>query len=392
MRDGRSDSRAINQYIALEIDSDLSVLATETLEAIVASQAALRLRLMKINEQWFQFAEDKSAAWSLGSLPIIGADRVREFIFQPFDPFGELTRFGIVQSSPRKIVLLAVWSYVIADDRSRNIFEEEFGRVLTEKLKKTFTGSPRTDRFLDFVEAENSRLADPVTQQERLLWDDYMKDVTLLFDPGKTKGKEYVCSSAKLSGTALRVLRNAMRSKGITFFHLSLSLTSKALARRTRRTNFCVRVPFTWRHPVRHQATVGMFVDSLAVKIDGRGEEPLTSHFETVRQSFRTAYTLRSSFRVWDADLSTCPSTPIQLTATTEYPQSAARGVPRRVYFSADPFPREAGKTVSIGCLDTGTEMLFDSYFDPECIEGMEVEDFCQELHDLSIGWASSAA
>ncbi|MET3878907.1 non-ribosomal peptide synthetase [Chitinophaga sp. OAE865] len=242
---------------------------TATFHLLADRHQSLRTVFVERNEEICQYLK-ATATDFVTMIPFCPGDDVdsviRAFV-RPFDLSGEqLFRVGILSFNEEEHLLLFDMHHIVADGVSQNLIFNDFMALYDDQPLP-----PLATRYVDYSEWQHSAVFGQQIAQQREYWlkqfttpPDYI-DLPL----GKT-GKSYaevVSCNYQLPTDEIKLLKQVSADYNTTPFTVLLAIYSVFLNRISRQQEFCIGTPATGRTNHEFEQVVGMFVNTLPVKV-----------------------------------------------------------------------------------------------------------------------------
>ena len=201
---------------------------------------------------------------------------------------GPLARVALVRSDETRSILCVAAQHIIWDGLSTEVFARELGSCYASALDGTLSGhgQPMTS-FLDVAGANGEGLN--AVQAADLAW--WKENLTPLPPPLVLPGARSTAGRAQQAMTVSRVLspdltaqiRTACRAERSTPFMMMLAAFDALLLRLTGQNDMTVAVPVSGRTDPDSERMIGLFVQTLPIRISIRPEECFTELVRRVR-------------------------------------------------------------------------------------------------------------
>lgn len=220
----------------------------------------------------------------------------RELAAQPFD----LTRpcqlrMTLVRLAADRAAILIVAHHIAFDGFSIGVLGNELGQIVQALSENRAPDLPELAlQYGDFALWEKELEASGALEEDGLFWERKLKDApyfelqtdfprpTIRTTTGKTLIKAFPTDfDARM--TAFN------KSVGISFFTLGAAVMSAALHRMTGHTDILFASPVAGRTDIEIEKLIGVFINTLAIRISVHPDESLLEHIDRVRDVVKEA-------------------------------------------------------------------------------------------------------
>jgi tyrocidine synthetase-3 len=251
----------------------------------------------------FEIKYDQSLVnghWSLGNCqgegeipsPIKVEKIIRDFI-RPFDlSQAPLLRVGMIKIEEEKHLLLLDMHHIISDGVSMGIFIKEFTALYRggESLPDLYV------QYKDFSHWQNNLLASPGIKKQEAYWlHQFAGDIPVLelpLDYPRASVQQFIGNqvSFNLGEEKTRELNRFSRENDSTLFIVLLAVSSLLLSKLSSQEDIVVGTPTAGRSHHDLEKLIGMFVNTLALRIDTSGSKTLSEFIKDIRKNFLTTF------------------------------------------------------------------------------------------------------
>lgn len=210
---------------------------------------------------------------------------LRSFI-SPFElSKAPLIRVGLIDLAPEEQVLLVDVHHIISDGISRNILIKEFMALYNgEKLQ------PLTLQYKDYAVWQQSEMQQQQIRLHKDFWlNEYQLEVPVLELPVDFRrplnrqyaGAEFICELGPAESSALKKMAD---KEGVTMFMLMFAAFSVLLSKLGGQEDLVVGVPTAGRGRAELENMLGMFVNTLPIRINPEGNLSFKEFLSLVKQ------------------------------------------------------------------------------------------------------------
>lgn len=302
----RNPSYNIPAYLQLSGDLDVAALR-QSLEILVRRHDQLRASFPSEGGVPWQHIPS-SLEWEMLALDLTGQsaarqeelvrDYARAEVRAPFDlSRPPLWRVVLLRLGPVRHVLLATFHHIITDGWSLRVFFDELAAVYRACLIGTPAVLPRQPiRYVDFAAWQREWLRSPALQVQLEYWRKqlagYSGVLDLPTDRSRPLRKTYQGGHVPLAMSTeltLRLLRLAREAR-CTIFMTLLAAFLVLLSRYAGKTDLAVGTPIAGRRWLETEGLLGLFVNSLVLRVDLGGRPTFRDLLARVRQVALDAY------------------------------------------------------------------------------------------------------
>ncbi len=225
-------------------------------------------------------------------------DALEEAAGRPFDlAHGPLARYLLVRLGPGEHAFLHTTHHAVTDGWSSGIFHRELEALYAHRVDGSPGGLvPLPTDYGTYVAAQRDLLRGGGLDEQLAFWKDRLGDhpapLALPLDRPRPSTQSYrgAVVSADLPAADLRRLRTAAREEGATPFMALLAVFVLLLHRYSGQDDLTVGVPVAGRHHRDVEALIGLFVNTLPVRVDISGDPTFREILHRVRASALEAY------------------------------------------------------------------------------------------------------
>ncbi|MFB9114983.1 non-ribosomal peptide synthetase [Xanthomonas arboricola pv. corylina] len=294
---------------AVRLRGSLDEWALESaLDRIVARHGSLRTSFVVTAEGAAQHVEPediglKLARHDLSGLPLYEQsaeiERLRaEDELRPFDlSVAPLIRAALLKLSADDHVLLLTQHHIISDGWSIGVFTREFDALYSAFCQGL--GDPLPPLQIQYVDAaawQRQRLHSPHLDTQLAYWREQLRDAPALLelplDRPRPAMQSYAGGSVSftLPDALVRRLQTLSRAHGATLFMTMVAAWSVMLSRLSGQDDVVIGTPVANRPHPEIEGLIGLFVNTLALRIHVAGELTVSSLLDQVRDAALSAY------------------------------------------------------------------------------------------------------
>jgi polyketide synthase PksJ len=219
------------------------------------------------------------------------ANTVKNFI-RPFDlSQAPLLRIGLIKKETQTHILMLDIHHIVSDGVSMGILVREF-IPLYEGGKLPALSI----RYKDFSAWQNQWFRSPKSKEQEDYWLNRLKgDIPVLkmktdFPRPAVKHFEGDCLALEIDEKLTGKVKQMMSKTGTTFFQVLLAAYSILISKYTRQQDIIVGVPIAGRGHVDLESIIGMFVNTLAIRIHQRKDLGFLEFLAEVKKRLLEAY------------------------------------------------------------------------------------------------------
>jgi amino acid adenylation domain-containing protein len=293
---------AYNEAMAFGLRGPLdhAVLA-RALDALAARQESLRTRFVVEDGRPAQVVEPAGPGFPLtvtdvSDRPEDLAELRRSDPLRPFDlSRAPLARAHLLIAGPEHHVLLITVHHVVFDGVSRTLLLRELGVLYAALLRGEPAALPEPRPYRDYARAQQEWLAGPGPAPHEAYWRERLDGVPPVLELPADRPRPATQDHrgarvwADLGADLTAALKTVARDHGVTLYSTILSCWSLLLSRLSAQADIVVGVPTANRGRGEHDAVIGFFVNTLAVRADLSGSPTGAGLLKQVRASLRAA-------------------------------------------------------------------------------------------------------
>jgi hypothetical protein len=216
---------------------------------------------------------------------------------QPFDLVqGPLLRVVLVRCHAERHVLIVTMHHIIADGWSVQVFFRELTRLYQAHGQEEGVLPPLPIQYADFAEWQETWLQTGVLQEQLTYWRQQLADVpeTLALPLDRPYPRLQTFRGGHvpftLSASMTQALRSVGRACNATLFMMLLAVYSFLLHCYTEQTDIVVGSPVANRGRPELEGLIGLFVNTLPLRITFTGQPSFVEFLKSVRQTCLAAY------------------------------------------------------------------------------------------------------
>lgn len=258
-----------------------------TFSLLISRHESLRTRFVKNEEEFVQIIDDKV------DLPIeekrIGYSEIEKFkkeFVRPFDlSRSPLMRAAIIDIEGEEKILMLDFHHIIIDGLSHRILKNDFF-----KLYKEHKLIPLNIQYKDFSLWQNSKSQQHNIEKQKAYWiKQFEEEIPTLNLPTDFKRPAY----QNFEGATVNFFLNedqTLKIKqiaidfNITLYMSLLSVYTSLLYRLSGQKEIVVGTPISGRNSSELEKTVGMFVNTLAIRYKLNGNETIKQYLEEIKE------------------------------------------------------------------------------------------------------------
>jgi amino acid adenylation domain-containing protein len=277
----------------------------ESLKALVKRHEILRTSFISANEQIVcAIAETISLAFTVVNLePETTPESLQQLIDteirQPFNlSKPPLFRVKILELTECDRVLIINFHHIIADGWSINIFMQELAELYQSSLQNNpISLKDLSIRYVDFAVWQRQWLQGEVLRSLANYWQQQLAEPLPILSLPTDRPRPLIqtfhgaTQALSLSADLTAQIKNLAQKTATTIFMILLAAFQILLARYSGQTDIIIGSPIAGRHQVATESLIGLFVNSLAIRIDLSGNPTVDELLEKVRAVTLAAYT-----------------------------------------------------------------------------------------------------
>ena len=223
-----------------------------------------------VNIEFIDFSNEPGESRQSKIQSFIGADSRRAFDLEK----GPLFRLYLIKKAERSHYFHATFNHMVFDGWSWGVFIRDFNEIYNALNFAREISLPQLPvQFYDYARwqvTESGNAGDPKLVK---FWTEYLADVPQVlnfpFDkprkaiPSGFGGKEYI----KVSESVTAHLKEISKSENTTLFTTLLSAIGTLLHKYTGDNDLCIGTPVSYRPDSRLEDIVGMFINTLAIRV-----------------------------------------------------------------------------------------------------------------------------
>lgn len=214
-------------------------------------------------------------------------DRIIRNFPRPFDlKKAPLLRLGLIKLAEEKYLLLFDMHHIISDGSSVNL--------LIKNLIAFYAGKelpPLRIQYKDFCEWQNRLLMSEEIKEQEQYWSNYLAgDLPVLNMPIDYPRPLFQSFEGdridfQLDPELTRQLKQLSRETGATLFMVLLAIYAVLLSKYTRQKDIIIGLPIAGRNHTDLENVIGLFIETLVVRILLEGEKTFLAFLEEVKQN-----------------------------------------------------------------------------------------------------------
>ncbi|MFL6202420.1 MAG: amino acid adenylation domain-containing protein, partial [Thermoanaerobaculia bacterium] len=210
---------------------------------------------------------------------------------RPFDPArGPLLRVTLLRLDAERHVALITMHHIVSDGWSVGVLARELGVLYAAFLQGRRSPLPALAiQYADFAAWQRRHLSGKLLESELAWWRERLAGAPPVLDLPTDRPR----STASAPRGALRALplpRNLSRRSGVTPFMSLLAVFAALLRRHTGQDDLTVGTPIAGRNRIETEDLIGLFVNTLALRLDLSGDPPFGELLERMRETTLSAY------------------------------------------------------------------------------------------------------
>lgn len=219
-------------------------------------------------------------------------DRIIRNFPRPFDlKKAPLLRLGLIKLAEEKYFLLFDMHHIISDATSVNL--------LVKNLIAFYAGKKLPllkIQYKDFCEWQNRLLMSEEIKKQEAYWLNYLAgDLPVLNMPSDYSRPSFQSFEGgsidfQLDLEFTRQLKQLARETGATLFMVLLAIYFILLNKYTRQNDIIVGLPIAGRNHTDLENVIGLFIETLVVRIQLKGEKTFSEFLEEVKQNTLNAF------------------------------------------------------------------------------------------------------
>jgi amino acid adenylation domain-containing protein len=300
------DHPAYNISLATRVTGALDIAALErSLSAIVERNEVLRSRFPS-NEGRPEQAVSAAGPISVSLVDLTNASQAEEqavrlgteFIHRPFDlAHDPLFRTVVLRLDEADHILLFVVHHIVFDARSAEIFLRELVDFYERATKgEALQFSKPALQYKDYAAWQRTSLQGELIEQQIAYWKRQLEGAPSLLklptDRSRPAVKTYrgACFSWTVAAPTNEALGRLSRGENVTKFMTLLAAFNVLLHRYSGQDDIVIGTPISNRTSVETEAMIGLFISTLALRTDLRGDPSFRQLLHSVRETALGAY------------------------------------------------------------------------------------------------------
>jgi Condensation domain len=214
----------------------------------------------------------------------------------PFDlKTGPLLRTRLLRLAERDHMLLLTIHHIVSDGWSIGVFSDEIAAHYQSFLSQGLSSAPPLPlQYADYAVWLKGRDAAPALDEHRAYWQGKLANLPLCEIPTDHPRPQQKTHNGYILSLLLPValtdsLKEFCASQGCTFFTLSLAVLNMLIARCTSQTDICVGTLVAGRDQVELEPLIGLFTNTVVLRVDLSGNPLLFDLLSRVRQTLEEA-------------------------------------------------------------------------------------------------------
>jgi amino acid adenylation domain-containing protein len=222
---------------------------------------------------------------------------IKELTGRPFNLSNDdLIRVALIEFSATEHKLVVVMHHIITDGWSMGIFKHELSMLYAAYCQGVESPlSPLAIQYSDYSVWQREYLQGEELEKQSSYWKQQLQQVPLLELPADRPRPPV--QSYKGGWLSLDIpldlsskLKDVGQSQGCTFFMSLLAVFNVLLHRYTRQNTLCIGTPIANRLQVEVEHLIGLFVNTLALRMDIDGTETFTALLHQTKETTLSAY------------------------------------------------------------------------------------------------------
>lgn len=303
-------SAAYNMPTALRLQGTLNVAALQkTLDQLVARHESLRTCFIQRGEQAYQHIHPCTTGFSLqhDDLQALGESDQRQrvealYTHETETPFdlanGPLIRGRLVKISGTEHILILCQHHIISDGWSIGILFREFAALYKAEITHLAPTLPELSlHYADYAAWQHKRMQEKTFETQRTFWKETLAGAPALLELPLDYPRPAVQSfagrttSMHIDATLTEALRALGQRHNASLFMVLLTGWSTVLARLSGQNDIVIGTPTANRNSASLEHLIGLFVNTLALRIKVDPDTSVADLLKHVRQHTLEAYT-----------------------------------------------------------------------------------------------------
>ncbi|HVN54987.1 MAG TPA: amino acid adenylation domain-containing protein [Anaerolineaceae bacterium] len=302
------DNPSYNLFSALRITGELDVPRFQaSLERIVQRHEILRTSFQTVDGRAVQvIAEEARLPFELVDLSGV-PDQLRQEAIErriktePFIPFdltqAPLLRVTLLQIAAEEHIALFAMHHIVSDGWSNNVLVQDLKSFYTQQVSGQEQNPPDLPiQYVDYAVWQREWLQGSRLEKIAGYWKQQLAGIPHLLELPTSRPRPPVQTSAgaNLKFTfpepLTRLLRSFAQREGATLFMALLAGFETLLYRYSAQDDFCIGTPVANRNRSEVEGLVGLFVNTLALRADLKGQPTFRELIHRVREICLGAY------------------------------------------------------------------------------------------------------
>jgi amino acid adenylation domain-containing protein/non-ribosomal peptide synthase protein (TIGR01720 family) len=225
-------------------------------------------------------------------------ERVQELVNEPFDLARDrLVRVGLLRLGVREHVLVLVVHHIVADGWSLNVLASELGALYEARIKGADASlPPPVVQYIDYAVWQRCWLTEAVVERELQFWRAQLAGAPSGLDLPTDRLRPAIQSFRggshrfQIAPEIVAGLQATARLEGATAFMALLTAFSGFLARLCGQADLVIGTPIAGRPRAEIERLIGLFVNTLALRINVSGDPTYKDLLGRVRAQALQAY------------------------------------------------------------------------------------------------------
>ena len=295
---------AYNLHWSARLSGNLDVACLQTaVDRLVARHESLRSCFHEHDGEGFQLIRDEASVTvettKLNHVSKSALDEcIRDLVHRPFNlTKGPLFRVSVIECGPQSHVLLLVMHHIIADGWSMAVLLRELAAgydALSLQTEPTLARLPL--QYRDYAVWQRNWLSGGELERQLDYWHRALADVphALELPQDREHPVGHAYSGAWVTRELPKCLSDAAgllaRDQGCTLYMVLLAAFNVLLARHSGQEDLVVGTPVSGRHYSELENLIGLFLNTLAIRVDLSGNPSFRTLLDRVKDSAADAY------------------------------------------------------------------------------------------------------
>lgn len=203
---------------------------------------------------------------------------------------GPLLRAHLCQLGEQEFILMLTMHHIISDGWSISVVVQEVVTHYRSLLQGQAPALPKLPiQYVDYTLWQEQRLQEPVLQKQLDFWKTHLADAPALelpLDHPRPAERSYrgALSTTRLSRELVQALRQVSQQERVTLTMTLLAGFGVLLARYSGQQDFVVGMPIANRTHTEVEHLIGLFINTLALRLDLSGEPGFGQVLQRVRE------------------------------------------------------------------------------------------------------------